>query len=178
MAAAAPLAISALSSAWAAPAIGAGVGALMNKDNRLQGALLGGLGGAFAGPALGAMGGAGAAGQAGANALAMANPGLMAGGQQAAMLAAQNAGLGTAGLNATTQALGGQLGLMKTAGLLSNFAKNPMAKMGTAMMQGGQQQQMQPQMPPQQMNPMPQQGSMAELGMRKQPYQLSRSRRI
>jgi len=172
MAAAAPLAMTALSSAWAAPAIGAAAGALMNKDNRLQGAMLGGLGGAFAGPALGALKGAsGVAAATGAGSAPWAT--------SAQGLLAQEAGLGQLGSMGWKGAATGLQGALNSAAPVSGLLNNPMTKIGMNMMQGGQQPQMQPQMPPpQRMNPTPQQGSMAELGMRGQPYQMARSGRF
>ena len=94
------------------PAFGAVGGALMNKKNPLQGALLGGGLAAFAAPAIGGLGGLG-------------------GTQQASMLAAQEAGLGTSSLGwggATTgmqgllNSAGGANGLLKTAGNAANTA--------------------------------------------------------
>ncbi len=90
----------------------AGVGAMVDKDNPLRGAALGGLGGWGGGTlmGLGAAGGAGAGGLgAGAanNALYSALPGLSGSvpGSQAAMLAAQTAEFGTPGLLSTGAAL-------------------------------------------------------------------------
>ena len=159
MAAAAPLAI---------PALGAVAGAVMNKQNPLLGAALGGFGGYMAAPALGALGGAASAGAPGA--MASVVPGLTAGGEQAAMLAAQNAGFGMGGLHATGLAGGGQ-GL----GLLGSAMSDPsrMAMRGMQMMQPEQQQI--PQMtsaPPRPQAPyMARSGSMADLGFGQPLYQ-------
>jgi len=156
MAAAAPL----LATPWAAPAIGAAAGAIFNKKNPLQGALLGGVGGAALGPAMGGIGGLNAAGAAGANPLnAMAYGASMPamGGEQAAMLAGQTGAFGAPGLAATSQAAGG-------GGLLSAM-QNPMVKAGMKMAMP-QQQQPQPMMAaPMQQPAQPMQGSMTRFGM-------------
>lgn len=149
--------------AAAIPAIGAVAGAAMAKksgQNPLLGAALGGLGGYAAGPALsglgaasgmgGAASGLGAAGSGLAQgatqaALGASVPGLTMGGEQAAMLAAQNAGFGLGGVNATAQAAGG--------GLLSNFGGKDAVMAGGKMLMGGMQQTQQQPMP----QPMPMQ---------------------
>lgn len=79
---------------------GAGIGAA-TSDDPLKGAALGGLGGFAGGSFLG--GGGNLFG--GAQGLAGASTGLTAGGQQAAMLAAQNAGMGMGADMATKAAL-------------------------------------------------------------------------
>lgn len=109
---------------------GAGLGALLNKKDPLKGAMMGaalGAGGAALPGLLGAGGataGIGGAATAGATEGAAAG-GLLAGGEQAAMLAAQNAGL--EGATAATNA-----GLGSNAGLFgAEQAAAPVADMST-----------------------------------------------
>lgn len=98
---------------------GAAVGAMMNKKNPLQGALLGAGIGATGGLLGGAAAGAGAAGSAAGAGTAAAEtagllgvPGAASGaGSQAAMLAAQNQGFGAIGQQLTAQAAGGASGM-------------------------------------------------------------------
>lgn len=174
--------------AAAIPAVGAIAGGLLAKRqgaNPLLGAAMGGLGGYALGPAMaGASGALGAAGAAGASPLAAgaygaALPGL--GAQQAAMLAAQTGGFGSAGLGSTIGALGGSGGA--GVGMLGNAMANPqlMGKvMGqAAQMAGGGQQQPMPMSPP----PMPIQpqanranpGTMASRGQTGNMYQPRRT---
>lgn len=117
--------------AVAAPmAMGALAGAMMNKSNPLMGAAMGAMGGAALGPAMSGLTSAGAAaseaalaqgmGAAGAGEAAqLAAAGEMAGAgfgaQQSAMLAAQNAGLGNAGIAHTLGSAGANPMLAKTA---------------------------------------------------------------
>lgn len=110
--------------------VGAGVGAMTNKDDPLKGAALGGLGGWAGGQFLGPMidagsGGAGLYGSlpgmtSGAGTQA-AMHGISAGGQQAAQLAAQNAGMGLtqAEMLAAQTADFGAKGLLSTGQALS-----------------------------------------------------------
>lgn len=141
--------------AAAAPIIpivaGAGLGAALNKDNRLAGAALGALGGAVAGPAISAgmsaMGaGAGATGAAEAAGYGAALP---VGGEQAAMLAAQTEGFGGEGLGLTSGAFvpGEQATGSMFGGLGGNSNFSP-ARLGMRMLSAQQQ-------PQQQQAPMP-----------------------
>lgn len=95
--------------------VGAGVGAMINPNDPIKGAVIGGAAGFTGGTALGAggatagaAGGAGAAGSAGAAAQTYAStiPGLVsaAPGSQAAMLAQQTSVFGVPGLTATGSA--------------------------------------------------------------------------
>jgi hypothetical protein len=138
---------------------GAAAGALLDKEEPLRGAMLGGIGGYIGGPAFGA-----AAETPGA--IAAVTPGLTAGGEQAAMLAAQNAGLGMEGLMATGAAGGNAM--LGGMGALNSAMNDPMAKLGMNMMMSdkgqGQGQQM-PQMPiaPPAMRPQFQPGTFSSL---------------
>jgi hypothetical protein len=93
-------------------ALGAGVGALMNKDDPLMGAVTGGMGGYGGGQLAAGLTGL-SGGSAALNANAIANPALAGqaigsgAGSQASMLAAQNAGFGAEGLSQLAQAAGG-----------------------------------------------------------------------
>lgn len=116
-----------------AAAIGAGAGALTNKDNPLMGALMGGLG-AYGGAGLGAGLQGLAGGSAALNAQAIANPAIggaiqSGAGSQAAMLAAQNAGMGSQALTGLSQAAGGAAPTaMQTLGAGAGAAaSNPMS---------------------------------------------------
>lgn len=114
------------------PLIGAASGALLNRDDPLKGALMGGLLGAAA-PAAGGLLGAGGA-------TAGIAPGATAATSQAGLLAAQEAGLGAGALGwggATTglqgglnSALGAQAGA--TAGGLLDAAGNMAGPVGSA----------------------------------------------
>jgi hypothetical protein len=93
---------------------GAGIGAMMDKDEPLRGAALGGMGGYMGGAALGANAG-GAYG---------ALPGMAAPSAQTAALASQAGGMGMAGIPAGTQGaqaamLASQTGAFGPAGLLA-----------------------------------------------------------
>jgi hypothetical protein len=95
-------------------ALGAFGGALMNKRNPRMGAVMGGLG-AFGGASLaGGLGAAGAASPAAA-AQALGTPAATGAGSQAAMLAAQNAGFGQAGINALAGSAGTAAGAAPVA---------------------------------------------------------------
>lgn len=120
---------------WLFPLAGAAAGALINKKNPMQGALLGAGLGATGGAAAGGLLGAGAAGAGTAGAAGAAGAGTAAGtaagttaatqtagllgvpgaatgaGSQAAMLAAQNQGFGAVGQQLTAQAAGGASGM-------------------------------------------------------------------
>lgn len=124
---------------------GAAAGAMLDRKNPIRGAALGGMGGYFVGPSLGALGGA--------------VPGVAAGSEQAAMLAAQNAGLGAAGDLATAEAAATAIQPSMVPGL--SFGKN-MAMGGMGGMGGGQNMAMQGamglmkgQQQPQMQRPMP-----------------------
>jgi hypothetical protein len=97
---------------------GAAAGALLNKKNPLQGALLGAGIGATGGLLGGAAAGAGAAGSAAGSTAATQTAGLLGvpgaasgAGSQAALLAAQNQGFGAIGQQLTAQAAGGASGM-------------------------------------------------------------------
>jgi hypothetical protein len=137
MAAAAPI----MASKLAIPAIGAAAGAIFNKKNPLQGAMLGGIGGAALGPALGAIGGSTAAAGAAANAAPWATV--------ADGFAAQEAGLGAlGGMGWGGAGTGVQGAINATGGLLGS---NP----GQMMMKGGQMMMGQPQQQPMMTPPAP-----------------------
>jgi len=144
---------------------GAVAGAALNRKDPLKGALIGGTlgygGGMALGPAVGASapGVAGAAGTAGgigtkvANAAYGALPGMQAGGQQAAMLAAQTGQFGVPGLLSTGAAASGAQGISPVAASMFNFG----AKASLPSASGSQMQQlamannmMRPQQPQQQ----------------------------
>jgi hypothetical protein len=144
----------------AAPiAIGAAAGAIMNRKNPLQGALMGGLGGGVLGPAMGALGGMGGAGSAAASSAA---PWASA----AQGLASQEAGLGTLGTMGWGGATTGLQGALNgaPAGLLSSM-NNPMVKAGMKMAMPQQQQPRPIMSAPMQQPTQPMQGSMTRFGM-------------
>ena len=154
------------------PLLGAGAGAMLNKDDPMKGAMLGLLGGAVAGPVMGSLPGLAGTQIAGGITPAAVGSVTGAGAEQAAMLAAQNAGFGVEGLDMLANAanyggaatrLGAGVGTGLKAGF-GNLAKNamnipsnimdmsPEQKMKmVAQMQGQGQQQPQaaPAMPPQ-----------------------------
>ena len=162
--------------------IGAGAGAMIDKQNPLRGAMLGAAGGSIAGPAVAGLTGAGSAAAASAGA-AGAVPGTAAsygaagaglfGPQQAAMLAEQTGVFGAPGLSSTLQSAGmsapmaklSAIGTMGPQGLFGAMSGKDMAMMGGRMLGSMQQPQQAPPMaspappprqamPPQPMNPM------------------------
>jgi hypothetical protein len=98
---------------WVGALAGAGTGALLNKDNRLMGALTGGLGG-FAGGSLAGSLGAGAAAEGAGLAGAEA-------GAQAGSLLGIEGGSGFTGINALTGGAGGT-SAAEAAGMMSSDA--------------------------------------------------------
>lgn len=140
--------------------IGAGAGALIDKQNPLRGAMLGAVGGGVAGPAMAGITGAGAAAASEAAAMGAA-PGAAAsygaagglagiGPQQAAMLASQTAEfggpglahtLGSAGLNAPMSKLAA-FGTMGPQSFMSGLTGKDFAlKAGQGLLNMGGQQQ-------------------------------------
>ncbi len=87
--------------------IGAGVGALTNRRNPLQGALLGGALGGFGGAAMGGIKGASAAANAAQAANISAQPALAYGATQTAAGQTLNQGLGASLLSGAKNAFGG-----------------------------------------------------------------------
>ncbi len=87
--------------------IGAGVGALTNRRNPLQGALLGGALGGFGGAAMGGIKGASAAANAAQAANISAQPALAYGATQTAAGQTLNQGLGASLLSGAKDAFGG-----------------------------------------------------------------------
>lgn len=147
--------------------VGAAGGALMDKDNPLRGAAIGGFGGQFMGPALTNMMGGSTPGLAGGNALNAIGAAGQGGGMNAASLGLEAAGAGT-GAAATTAAAtspasmasqfanataqgqipasmaniggGSALGSVPNASSTASMLDNPMARMGLQMMNKPQQQ--------------------------------------
>lgn len=114
-------------------AVGAGLGAALNKDNPMAGAALGAVGGMVAGPAVSAGLSAAGAGTAVAPAATYGAglSGAGVGGQQAAMLAAQTAEFGAPGLAATQAAF--SPGIASGAGGILGGMSDP-TKLGLRML--------------------------------------------
>jgi len=128
--------------------IGAGAGAMLDRKNPLRGAMLGAVGGTVAGPAISGLtsagsAAAGAAGAAGADAGLAASYGAAGtlagyGPEQAAYLAAQGEGMGSAGLAHALGsggvnpmlAKGASMAAMGPQGLLAGMSATEKAKLG------------------------------------------------
>lgn len=166
-AAAIPAVTAAMGSSWAIPAIGAAAGAMLNKDNRMQGALMGGLGGMALGPSMAGLLGGGAASGAAPAALAAGNVSV-----PFSSLAAGKAAMAASALPSVSAAEAAMMGGGK--GLLGMMSDPKMLMKGGQMLMGGQGQQPM-QAPVQQAIPQraqyPQTEAMTALQQQRQMYQ-------
>lgn len=142
---------------WTMAALGAATGAAMNRDNPIQGALMGGVAG-YGGANL--LGGTGLLGQKAAAkayaALPGMNPSAIGPTSQAFQLAEQTAdplmGFGLSDYMKTGEAL---RSVVPNAGLFGSFGKDQLQGMQMANSLMGQQEQQQPMMQPQPLQQMP-----------------------